>query len=226
MKLNQKGAIDMMLVAALVVVLVVGGFVLMRISNSDDTSSSKTANTASADNDAVTDEEEAEEESQEPSEPSVVIGDGWKMDTEEELTGTNTEKYSQTDGTASLRVFSSNPEVFYSSNAPVKCVYENGAWVSYINRNSEGYVEDGEDCEARFTESDVEGVSVSYTPGGALGQYKYISVFNVGDSWYVVQDFVNTITNDGEDTAEEVQVKQDETISRVESLVQELIITE
>ena len=35
MKLNQKGALDMMLVAALAVVLVVGGFVLMRISDTD-----------------------------------------------------------------------------------------------------------------------------------------------------------------------------------------------
>lgn len=44
MRINQRGAIDMVLVVALVVIVVVGGFVVYRIGNSDDSSSSDSAN--------------------------------------------------------------------------------------------------------------------------------------------------------------------------------------
>ena len=47
MKMNERGAIDMMLAAALVIVIVVGGFVLVRISESSDDSTSSSSGVAS-----------------------------------------------------------------------------------------------------------------------------------------------------------------------------------
>ncbi len=58
-KLNQKGALDMMLVAAVVIVLLVGGFVLMRISDSDsDDASNESVDVAETSDDIEVNQEE------------------------------------------------------------------------------------------------------------------------------------------------------------------------
>ena len=49
MKINQKGAVDLLLVAAIAIVLIVGGFVVLRISEDSDTKADKETKTSMED---------------------------------------------------------------------------------------------------------------------------------------------------------------------------------
>lgn len=60
MKLNQKGALDFMLIAVFVVVLVAGGFVLSRV-NEEDASDSNQASVDTSTQESATDEQESED---------------------------------------------------------------------------------------------------------------------------------------------------------------------
>jgi len=109
-----------------------------------------------------------------PVEPNYT---GWTKVTNEELQPNQTALYKS--GTATLAVYSKNPILNYSSNAPAYCELEGDTW---MHKGMAG------DCSS-VTKTTVGGNTAYTEYGGALGRIKYLVAAERNGQWFVFSDY-------------------------------------
>lgn len=116
---------------------------------------------------------------------------GWKVSNEKlgELfkDENETARYQQTEGDATLVVYSDSPIIYYSSNAPVYCKYDGKSWVNYSAlENLKTYKVDNSSKRCNSIDQEKLGDYTVFADfGGALGFSTYSAVVEGDSEWYV-----------------------------------------
>lgn len=119
--------------------------------------------------------------------------------------------------TVTVAVYKEKPRIYYSSNAPQVCILENDKWAHYSAFSGTLKPDSDSDACDKVQRTEVEDNTIHSTDGGALGQYKYISVVELETGYIVIQDYRNLEGYGTENIGTAVAAKQ-----AVESLVSEI----
>jgi prepilin-type N-terminal cleavage/methylation domain-containing protein len=218
MKANQKGfsVIEILIVLVMAGLIgAVGWLVYDRQKNKTDNKDTNTPSTQQA-------------EVQEQKEATVTVDySQWTRVTDEELTEYETASYKTKGGTGTLKVFSKEPVIRYSSNAPVYCKYEGGKWVHYsaIESATNTYQKDESSgaCNS-IKETDISGFTAHTRYGGALGQTTFTAVIENETEWFAFKDYKN---HDNENITEaEAKAIENELLKSIQNLVAKTLTKE
>lgn len=122
-KLNNAGAIDIMFVVLLVAVLAISVFVYIRISSTDATIQDAVNDQPSETNQTIIEANDKKTESK-----ITIDYSSWTKNADHVASAESSYKSND----ASLTIFKEAPIIWYSSNAPVYCKYENNKWLQCI----------------------------------------------------------------------------------------------
>jgi type II secretory pathway pseudopilin PulG len=177
---KQKGftLVEGLLIVLIVSVVGFAGYTVWNNQQNNDNSNTATLNDA------------PNISQEELTEVQTVSLDEWVESTKESKNG---EKYYYSkDGNANLVIYSQNPRIYYSSNAPVYCEFNGNQWANYSDFNGQGYIIDAstDACDSVKTIKVAE-INGYERFGGALGQIRYIVAAEVDDKWYVFSESVN-----------------------------------
>jgi uncharacterized protein YxeA len=221
--MNQKGMIDLMLIAVLVVLLAAGAFTMWRIQEADKTVTNTDEKLSYSAN---------ENGIQSPETKYELDFSLWEKSGEEPDIEDVTSEYSEKNGTGSLAIYKSNPRIWYSSNAPVYCRYEDGQWVHYsaIESGNNDYKADDDEygaCAKIEESTDDSGLTYFSRFGGALGQTTYRSAVKVNDEWLIFSDYYNyepDFNNNNSTSDEEFEKLNDDLRESLEEKIEKTII--
>ncbi len=134
---------------------------------------------------------------------------GWAQVTNETLNPNQIALYKN--GTATLSVYSKEPMMNLSSNAPGYCTLQNEAWTP------------SDRCNSSITESTVNGMNAYTAYGGALGRTKYLVVVQSNNQWFVFSDYLDYDPDPTKDSNVEINQDKAQLASSMEKLVAKVL---
>lgn len=223
-KLNAKGFSPLHILLLIVMVGLIGGVGYYVYS------SQKKTNTA-LDNAAKSQGEPQKSEKKEEVKKQTITVDyaNWDKVAKPELSENETAQYKAKNGNATLSVYSTNPIIFYSSNAPYYCKYENNQWVAYSGTNSSGAPTVSYTKEASNTNCDsvkketIKDFTTYSRYGGAEARVSLSVAVENGDEWFVFKDYIDS--PDIESLTEAKASKDKDTLHKnIESLISKTLV--
>ena len=120
---------------------------------------------------------------------------------------TKSEDYAFSAEDYEIAIYTSEPRMYYSSNAPYICRLTDNVWQDYqVDANGQT-LDAGEvnACQDRVSTIEVNETTVYSISGGALGQARYVSVIKLSSEGYIVlsssENFVLNLESDTESDA-------------------------
>lgn len=214
--MNERGfgLVEGMLILLVICAVGFGGWHVVKQNSSEDVEVETSQVEASVGS-------ESSDELEEQAESVVIDYSKWEEQSGNEIDGIESTEYGHENASGSLIVYEENPIIFYSSNAPVYCRYENSSWVSYsaVGTNPIAYsVDSSSDACESIDSTEINGENAHTRFGGALGQTSYAAVIAANDQWLVFSDYIN------QDNVNLPEEEVDEIENKLRDSVEQLVV--